>query len=44
MMLNRFAEVAVSHGSPKVIGLWDKVVMEEMTGVGLSTKDIQDYR
>lgn len=44
MMLNRFAEVAVSHGAPKVIRPWDKVVMEEMTGVGRSTKDIQDYR
>jgi len=35
-MLNRFAEVAVSHGAPKVIRPWDKVVMEEMTGVGSS--------
>ena len=33
MMLNRFAEVAVSHGGPKVIRPWDKVVMEEMTGL-----------
>ena len=44
MMLNRFAEVAVSHGAPKVIRPWGKVVIEEMTGLGRSTTDIQDYR
>jgi len=44
LTLNRFAEVAVSHGAPKVIRPWDKVVMEEMTGLGSSTTDIQDYR
>ena len=43
-MLNRFAEVAVSHGAPKAIRSWDKVVMEEMTGLGRSTTDIQNYR
>ena len=46
-MLNRFAEVAevaVSHGGPKVIRPWDKVMMEEMTGLSSSTTDIQDYR
>ncbi len=33
-MLNRFVEVAVSHGAQKVIRPLDKVVMEEMTVIG----------
>ena len=48
-MLNRFAEVAevaVSHGGPKVIRPWDKVMMEEMTGLGSSqiSKTIANHR